>query len=102
MPPEGPESTCAEFSPQLGGARIYERASQIEGSLVALRRHVDEVAQVPVPGGGRYFANRYLPLPMITNRPERFGKIGRDIGPGALPARRIPFSNKLFERRNDC
>ena len=52
MPSEGPQAACAEFSPQLGGARIHQRAPQIERALVALRRHIDETAKAARRGCG--------------------------------------------------
>ena len=53
MPAEGTQAACAEFSPQLGGACIHQRAPQIERALVALRRHIDEAAKLP-RGGCRF------------------------------------------------
>jgi hypothetical protein len=53
MPPKGPQRACAELAPQFGGACVHQRAPQIEGALVALRRHVDETAEV-LEGGRRF------------------------------------------------
>src|SRR5258708_9000683 len=100
MPPKGPQRACAELAPQFGGACVHQRAPQIEGALVALRRHVDE--SVKVSEGDRRFGEGCWPLLAAIDRFERFGKIGRDVGPCAFLADGIAFSKKLFESRDDC
>src|ERR1700674_1382300 len=99
MPPKGPQRACAELTPQFGGACVHKRAPQIEGALVALRRHVDETAEISE--GGRRFGDRCWPLLAAMYRFERFVQIGRDVGPCAFLAEDIAFGKKLFESRDD-
>ena len=61
IPPKGPQRARTELTPQLGGARIHQRAPQIERTFVAVRRHIDETAKVTrkLTRGGRGFRDRY-------------------------------------------
>src|SRR6202035_3356831 len=74
MPSEGTLAARTQLSPQLGGACIHERASQVEGTLVVLCRHVDEIGSLTRGGCG--FRDRYRPLLAAMKRREGFGKIG--------------------------
>src|SRR3984893_19508201 len=79
MPPEGPQRACAELTPQFGGACVHQRAPQIEGALIALRRHIDETVEVS-EGGCRYGGCCCWAHPAAMKRFERVRKIGSEVG----------------------
>ncbi|WP_247458359.1 hypothetical protein [Bradyrhizobium sp. 2] len=78
-----------EFAPQFGATCIQQRATQVEGTLVILRRHIDEIAEAVK--GGRACRGRYRPRLAAMRRCKRFRQIGRNVSPRPLPAEGITF-----------
>ena len=90
------ESAGAQFAPELDRPGVQQRASEVERPLVALRRDIDEIAdRLQRRGGSRCRRRRRLPASLRVSV-DRFRKIRRHIGAGAVPAGRIAFGEQLL------